>query len=344
LHNGDDAHGPPEDRPNLEEVFASLNFPLPPARLIEGRNLLDLENVVSGLGGGAFYRQTDEEVKAIILYFVAHYGDEQCYWKLEDKDWLILFKVLSTDEERRERMRTILQYDLDWEKTTEWFPNFPFKHNSLTKWRSMDGAIAEPKIFKTVLTEDDPPIQLCQIGKNCFMTQDIIVLSYYVKRHFPERSLKRISMDEIRSHCLDQRTMYQFVVQKLGFHGHIFLSKFLGGKYKILVRKRAKGIAEAMDKYGPGLIRFRVEDDFRTERKLSYSGTATFNGSENEWHDSALVGILVDSNNTCWLLVQNSWKSKQFVTMTHEYFRSCGGEIHFIDGDGQVKDFFETEE
>jgi hypothetical protein len=88
---------------------------------------------------------------------------------------------------------------------------------------------------------------------------------------------------------------------------------------------------------------FRVEDDFRKKDKFVYSGTVTFDDGDDgrgPEHAMVLIGVRFDADDRCWLLVQNSWKSKQFVTMTLDYFGSCGGQLIFMEGKGKMRDVF----
>jgi hypothetical protein len=330
--------------PNLESIFRGWcwNFCLPPARLIQGRGLKDLEKVIFDLGGEPYYHNITKENKALMLYFAAHYGDQEVEVELSPGEWQTVFKTLGTNPEKQYRMATVLRYDFDW-VDKNWSPHFPFDLPSLLVWRKENWSNADlHSKLTTILDEADPPLQVCQIDKSCVLTADVIVAAYYLKFHHPSQPWRRISIEEIRSHALDQQWLYNFVIRKNGNKARPFMEQLLGGNYEIIEGENADDIFNFAGLYGPGIIgSFQTEDDFHVRDKVLFSGTASFpHENSNVVHAMVLVGVRVDVDGTFWLLVQNSWRHKQFVTMTYEYFQSCGGRVWFIAGDGELAKVF----
>jgi hypothetical protein len=163
-------------------------------------------------------------------------------------------------------------------------------------------------------------------------------------------------MDEIRDHAYNQKTIYERVVHNRGTWVEIYLISEFFNMNDLETHKfrrysgwsDATAIFNGIEECGVGLIyAFRVEDDFRKKDKFVYSGTATFDDGDKQRrlghgpeHVMVLIGVRFDADDRCWLLVQNSWKSKQFVTMTFDYFGSCGGHLIFMEGKGNMRDFF----
>lgn len=101
---------------------------------------------------------------------------------------------------------------------------------------------------------------------------------------------------------------------------------------------------DAMRYYGALLIgSFNVGSDFLEPDKFSYDGKPIFEkGNTDVSHAMVLIGARLDRKGRCWLLVQNSWHSKQFVEMSLDYFHACNPQVHFPMGKLELKEVFKT--
>ena len=115
-------------------------------------------------------------------------------------------------------------------------------------------------------------------------------------------------------------------------------------------------ILQPLSLFGAGLVHnFHVEADFNTAKKFFYSGKANFTNDEEGMHckEGAHAMVLVgagrfsEADNEFCLLLQNSWKSKQFVLVTLECFMSCRGKISFLTEEaswGKILKYYDKRE
>jgi hypothetical protein len=83
--------------------------------------------------------------------------------------------------------------------------------------------------------------------------------------------------------------------------------------------------------YGPGLVScFEVYDDFNRGDIHSHVGAPV--GEFKGLHAMVMIGyrVAVDTGKTFFLL-QNWWKTKQFVEVDEEYLKRCGAVMYFVE-------------
>jgi hypothetical protein len=89
----------------------------------------------------------------------------------------------------------------------------------------------------------------------------------------------------------------------------------------IIISSGGELIKENLRTYGPGLVsNFHVHEDFYDSEVSSHRGSPI--GALKGRHSMVLIGHRLEGDNDIYLL-QNWWKSKQFVEVDHNYLKRC---------------------
>jgi hypothetical protein len=89
-------------------------------------------------------------------------------------------------------------------------------------------------------------------------------------------------------------------------------------------------IRRKLRKHGPMLVaNFKVYELFPGPQ-WSYNETTNLGRLVGK-HAMVLIGVRRDHNSVTWLLLQNWWRNKQFVEVSVDYCRACGGTIWAVE-------------
>jgi len=144
-------------------------------------------------------------------------------------------------------------------------------------------------------------------------TAPMIDLVKLVKDHFEPKSLRKYIFDPSGEYSID---FLQSILQP--------------GSTIRVIGNLCHYIPEMLKSYGPGLISgFDVYEDFQIPTKRHYYGNHS--GQYVGLHSMALVGYRKATNGSEYFLLQNWWKSKQFVEVDLSYLYNSNPMIAFVD-------------
>jgi len=169
-------------------------------------------------------------------------------------------------------------------------------------------------------------VQRHQLSGLCYMHAPAVVQHYKLdstRNNLPMIDLLQIVRDNFTSLELGKH-----IFNDEGGSSKEFLEYILEPN-SVIVVSSIMGSADFFDKYGVGLVSgFQVHADFYNGSVHRHYGKpwGNFIGS----HAMALVGHRKDKNGTQFFLLQNWWKSKQFVELDESYLENCGASVYFV--------------
>ena len=131
------------------------------------------------------------------------------------------------------------------------------------------------------------------------------------------------SSEELEQHIFDDS----------GGNSHILLERILMPR-SIIFSSRFGMYLQDLKTYGPGLVScFEVRKDF-IDKKENGKDACKYHGDNSDEifvgnHCMVLIGARTVESTTYYLL-QNWWKSKQFVEVDEEYLKRSGATVYFV--------------
>jgi hypothetical protein len=184
------------------------------------------------------------------------------------------------------------------------------------------------------------PLQRSQLSKLCYVHAPIILISYI--RQVKGQGLKMINMMKWMLSAKLTSDLSRHIFKNKGGSSLNILERLLGSP-NATISKRWSEIDEAtLRRYGPALVsQFHIHPGFKEKDKFRYGDKdiphRSLPSKNSSKHAMILVGVgsLPDSNEKAFLL-QNWWKSKQFLECSQRYLESCGAIPIFVTNESRI--------
>lgn len=171
--------------------------------------------------------------------------------------------------------------------------------------------------------------QRAQLSGLCYIHGPDMLQYYLISRNIGKRS----DMIDISQLIIDSFSSEQLLKE------HIFEDKKGGSSLQMVERilepnsdvfgSHSSLYEKHMKQYGPALVsQFKVHEDFHKADKSFYHEKPQ--GVYKGLHSMVLVGSRQE-NGKNYFLLQNWWKTMQFVEVDEEYSKKCGAIVSFVE-------------
>jgi len=168
--------------------------------------------------------------------------------------------------------------------------------------------------------------QRLQLSGLCYMHAPAVVQHYKIADN---HKVPMLDIKEFIHTNFDAVQLEKHIFDDEGGDSRGFLQKILQPK-SIVVSSRIGNIADDFAQYGVGLVsQFQVFGDFYDNLTVRNHYGSPF-GTYKGLHAMALVGHR-NANGKRYYLLQNWWKTKQFVEIDEDYLKKSGATIYFVE-------------
>ena len=197
------------------------------------------------------------------------------------------------------------------------FPNFLRRHPA---WKSPPAYVFHRDKGVSVPQRQQQPSGLC------YLHAPEVLQHYLVSQHQP--GVGMIDMTKMIRRLYSARKLERHIFDDEGGYS-VGVLKWILVANSVTFSSGFDQITQNLQRYGPGLVDgFEVFSDFYHSALHSFDGAP--HGDFIGHHAMVLIGSRTDANGKQWFLLQNWWKTSQFVEVTEAYLRASSATVHFV--------------
>jgi hypothetical protein len=163
------------------------------------------------------------------------------------------------------------------------------------------------------------------------MPRSLLNTAAFAKQLEPPTPYQPLTSDNSSGTVLMRQTLNAIhdIFEDSGGNSLQILERILHANSMLIAASCEEINARHIEKYGPGLVSaFRIHEDFMSTSKLSFVGKPV--GAYLGLHAMVLIGVR-ESRSGKRFLLQNWWRTCQFVEVDLDYLRACRAQISFVE-------------
>lgn len=206
------------------------------------------------------------------------------------------------------------------------------------EWASADRSFVFHRDHPDVTREGQPSclVQRVQQSGLCFLHAPIAMHHYLLAKNTltPNQPVGMIDLTcAVRN--LSAKDLHAHIMHNSGGNSLDALRDFVGTRVTascIVVQRSPTTVVRAdLETYGPALVHcFRVHPEFLHHNTWQYVGKPMKKHIGH--HAMLMIGIRTDVAGKSRFLLQNWWKTSQFVEVDVDYLEYCHASVAFVDG------------